>query len=586
MNLLRALISLATLLLASPSTAADLVLPISFDTRGMPMIQLDLGGKTYALALDTGSAEGLHLDRDTVNQIEGAHFTGEARRSIDLAGTVRENERFIIDELSVNGRTFRNIQGVEFSPWGVSVREDSELPKSQVIGLGLFTGERILIDYAAEELIVFDASTDIDPGGDEGWVEIPFHWPDDGLVLDARIAGEKHAMVLDSAATHSLVIAGRIADTRAAVPCETVYPSLNQTGCRLIPVETEFGGVRQTVHAFALEKDLGRFESTGVLGGDFLKNNAVLIDLVNERMHVRPTPKPAVAKDTREHFESQRTDGSTIHWTLDLPATDEKVGLLVLAQGSGCEPAVSNRNLKVAQSIFENLAALMVEQYGVTQNNVSKAEDNSDCPRAFHEHQTVSQRVSDYRQIIESLRGVPWWNGQLILFGGSEGGLAMAMLAPEVQADAAILVSTGGGVPFGQMVRQSIPEEGWPTVDATFEKARQNPNSSELWAGHSLRFWADMIDRRVADDMLRADTRFLLIQGGRDVSGLPDVARSVSDMFAEARRCNLTYWELPGLDHGMVDANGNTRMTDILSQAHFWLNANIAADSSANCTSS
>lgn len=50
------------------------------------------------------------------------------------------------------------------------------------------------------------------------------------------------------------------------------------------------------------------------------------------------------------------------------------------------------------------------------------------------------------------------------------------------------------GRPFERATigRRPIPEEGRPTVDAAFEKARQNPHNSELWAGSSLRFWADI----------------------------------------------------------------------------------------------
>lgn len=129
----------------------------------------------------------------------------------------------------------------------------------------------------------------------------------------------------------------------------------------------------------------------------------------------------------------------------------------------------------------------------------------------------------------------------------------MAMLAAQVNADAAILLSTGGGEPFGQMVRGSIPKEGW--------------------AGYSLRFWADIIDRRVADDMLLASTKFLLVQGGRDASGAATIARKTVDLFTQARRSNLTYWELTGLDHGMVDASGGGHMGPILEQASSWVEA-------------
>lgn len=286
---------------------------------------------------------------------------------------------------------------------------------------------------------------------------------------------------------------------------------------------------------------------------------------------------PTIATATPEHGTAERADGSALHWTLDLPEDSEGVGLIVLAQGSGCAAAMQSHAMQLARTAFGNLAALMVEKYGV-QPDDDPSDDHMDCSQAFREHHTISQRVADYSRIIDSLRDAQWWNGDLVLFGGSEGGVAMAMLASEVQADAAVLISTGGGVPFGEMVRQSIPQEGWPTVDAAFERARQNPDSTELWAGQSLRFWADAIDRRAADYMLRTDTSFLLIQGGKDASGAVDVARAVSDLFSEAGRCNLTYWEFPAYDHGMTDENGGFRMPDVLMQSNSWLAAQLPVE--------
>lgn len=141
------------------------------------------------------------------------------------------------------------------------------------------------------------------------------------------------------------------------------------------------------------------------------------------------------------------------------------------------------------------------------------------------------------------------------------------------------------GRPFERATigRRPIPEEGRPTVDAAFEKARQNPHNSELWAGSSLRFWADIIDRRVADDMLRSDIAFLLIQGGNDPSSPVDAARVTNDLFASAGRSNLTYWEFPGFDHGMADASGNGRIVEVLSQAATWLRGQTLISSRADC---
>ncbi len=299
MRFLRSIFPIAIAFIASPSMADDLVLPFSFDRHQTPMVELDLSGTTYTLRLDTGSAEGLHLTKETLSRIPEIRFTGGTIRSIDLAGEVRENARFVIDELSVSGRAFQNIGGIEFSPWGVSVRDGSSLPTSQVLGLGFFKGERILIDYAARTLTIFDQNRYLDPSPEEGWVELPFNVTDDGPILDVEIAGESHHMSLDSGATLSMVIAARITDQSAALPCEAIFPDgLGPEDCRLIPVTTKYEGKYQTVYAYMLEEDpfQGRdFDDAfaGLLGGDFLANYAVLIDFADEQLYVRPITQSA-----------------------------------------------------------------------------------------------------------------------------------------------------------------------------------------------------------------------------------------------------------------------------------------------------
>jgi len=290
---------------------------------------------------------------------------------------------------------------------------------------------------------------------------------------------------------------------------------------------------------------------------------------------------PGVAKGLMANTLA-RPDGSMIHYELDIPDAPARTALLVLLQGSGCAPVAQNANLAAIRTLFAGFAALTVDKYGVDPARPLDVND-LDCPPEFHAHHTVSQRVADYAGVIAQLRGAPWWNGELVLFGGSEGGLVAAILAGEVSADAAVLLSTGGGLPFGEMVRQTIPPEGWPTVDQAFAMARENPDSAETWAGSSYRFWADIIDRRVGDDMIKADTAFLLIQGGNDPSSPVETARIVSDLFAAAGRCNLTYWELPGYDHAMADAGGVSHMSEVGADAAGWVRARLASRSEAGC---
>lgn len=267
---------------------SDLVLPIRFDEFATPLIELDLDGTPSTLMLDTGSSEGLHLTSATIEQIKKARFTGDVQRSGNMAGEVQENARFIIDALSINGHVFEGVTGVEFAPWAVTFMGSEQPPEFPVIGLGLFEGRSILIDYQAETLSISETSQEPASGGQDNWVEVPFRRTEEGLLLDAVIAGQRRSMSLDSGASISMVMADRTDAASFAVPCQSIYPNLPDEGCELVPVETKFGSSSLTFNAFLMHEELGPFEGAGLLGGDFLFQHAVFIDFKNNRMFVRP----------------------------------------------------------------------------------------------------------------------------------------------------------------------------------------------------------------------------------------------------------------------------------------------------------
>ena len=277
------------------------------------------------------------------------------------------------------------------------------------------------------------------------------------------------------------------------------------------------------------------------------------------------TASPTVAAP--EHHQLARPDGSPIHYTLDTPA-EPSTGMVVLLTGSGCLPGAVNANIALARTAFASFTALIVEKAGITPD-AAITNGFTDCPAAFHAQHTVSQRVADTARVLSQLpRERP-----LILFGGSEGGLAVAMLAASVEADAAIILSSGTGMAFDDLVLATVPPEGQATVAAGFAAARADPEGTAMFAGSSHRFWADILGLRAIDHMRQTTTPFLLIQGGRDSSSPVAAARIAADAFASEGRCNLTYWELPALDHGMTDPSGHSHMAAILAMAAAWASA-------------
>lgn len=278
-----------------------------------------------------------------------------------------------------------------------------------------------------------------------------------------------------------------------------------------------------------------------------------------------------------EQHQLPRPDGSSIAFSVDTPPGPVD-GILVLAQGSGCQPTHANTNLATVRQAFPRYVAVMVEKYGIA-SDAAITDGFTDCPAAFHAGHTVAQRVADYLAVLAELQLTP--GPPLVLFGGSEGGLVVAILAEQVTPTATILLSSATGIPFADMVLSTVPPEGHATIEVGFAAARADPQGTTLFAGSSHRFWADILDRIPADSMLRSGAPFLIIQGGRDSSSPVAAARATTDRFAAAGKCNLTYWEFPGLDHGMQAPDGRSHLPDIAAASAGWV-AGVGPDA-GNC---
>jgi alpha-beta hydrolase superfamily lysophospholipase len=265
----------------------------------------------------------------------------------------------------------------------------------------------------------------------------------------------------------------------------------------------------------------------------------------------------------------KRPDGSAIDWYLDRQTASPKQGILVLAQGSGCSSVTLNHNIETAKHLLPDFAVVTVDKYGVRPGDDPKPDDG--CSKSFYAHHTVSQRVADYRQVIARAETLPWWNGQLVLFGGSEGGAVMHILAAKVEPNAAVIYSAATGMPFADAFVQVIPPQMAAEAPAELARIRRAPLSDKVWGGNSYRWWADVIDRPLWREALKAKAPLLVIQGRRDRSNPVASARAFRDAFAAAKHCNLTYWEYEDYDHAMADAAGTSHQAEVFARISAWL---------------
>lgn len=267
-----------------------------------------------------------------------------------------------------------------------------------------------------------------------------------------------------------------------------------------------------------------------------------------------------------------RADGSRIVYQIVGAEGGERRGAILVLHGSGCAPVGSETRLQDAGRVLApGHAILTIENYGVTTAD-PRAEVVEGCTSAFWERNTLQQRVVDAAQVIAHLRGARWWNGRLVIFGGSEGGAVAAMLAPFLPETVAVIVfSSGIGVPVGELIRAALPPEMAIEAPRIFAEARANPTGLRRWGGASYRWWADAVDVVPANMLLQTDLPILLVHGTRDQSAPVATARATRDLLARHGRRNLTYREYQGFDHFMRDEAGNDHRRAVLAEAGSWL---------------
>lgn len=244
-----------------------------------------------------------------------------------------------------------------------------------------------------------------------------------------------------------------------------------------------------------------------------------------------------------------------------------------MLQGSGCEPVIHREWLRSEPAVLApGRAVLALEKYGVSEAGSGAGELEEGCAPAYWRKNTLQQRVLDAMQVIAHLRQEDWWNGELIIHGGSEGGAVAAMLAPLIpETRSVIIVSSGIGVSVSELIQSAVPPPIAARIPEVLAEAAANPAPAKRFGGASYRWWADAADLVPARLLLQTNVPILLVHGTRDQFAPVSTARATREMFAGSGKTNLTYREFEGYDHFMVDSAGANRKAEVLDVIAAWL---------------
>ena len=280
-------------------------------------------------------------------------------------------------------------------------------------------------------------------------------------------------------------------------------------------------------------------------------------------------PKPyEIPKSSRFTTSRLQDDAPDIVYYLSKPKNDT-YPIAILCGGSTSKNDISSiiHLHRYLLEEFQNLGSgvLTVDQWGVDGNTVNTDE--------FMKHYTRTQRLEDHRRVIETLKKNPpvGWNGKIILFGASEGGLLVTTLTIDFPEEVIATINWSGAGDW------SWQEELWVFVekllldnpdcpdhklklkdclcmedvatrkryDAKMDEILKDPTASKEFLGMTYQYHADA---QTFPDADYSKMKFPFLA----VSGVLDSFIDSSDAFVEKARtagANVTYHRINNMGH-------------------------------------
>lgn len=263
-------------------------MPLEWDDTAIPLVNVEINGLRQSFSIDTGSEMGLHLTKEVMVQLPGLVPVEGKHRSIDLAGKVLFNEKFHIPQISINRMIFKDVKGVSFSPWGLTLNPKTAPRNAMVMGLGLFKEKTVLIDYKNQHLSVADNTQALGINMADGWIALPLRLTSEGIELKISKNAKEYNMVLDTGATVSVFWQERLKSSVISHPCQKLIGDIEMDGCVASDFQlNEVGAKEISFNAVLLDGVFNQMDTDGLIGNNFLNKFAVLIDFPGQKLLIK-----------------------------------------------------------------------------------------------------------------------------------------------------------------------------------------------------------------------------------------------------------------------------------------------------------
>lgn len=266
----------------------------------------------------------------------------------------------------------------------------------------------------------------------------------------------------------------------------------------------------------------------------------------------------------------QTLNENELTYILDRPLDGLKHPVLLVVDGSGClgwRHTGLNKLFRANPSDTYKYAKVIVEKRGVKPDS----NDSTACSNEFLKHYSIDQRVFDHMRALQHLsKHSEWWNGELYIWGWSDGGDIAAQLTsyyPNVTK--AVLGAMGGGYTMEEHFKnywicapdnfsgENAKQDRLKCLDdlsIQFDNMADNPTWQKTWSGqdNSWKVWSTRLFSRLSHILKDSTTPVLIVHGAEDFDSTPvDSARKLVKELQDAGNESYTYWEIPNMQHSM-----------------------------------
>lgn len=282
-----------------------------------------------------------------------------------------------------------------------------------------------------------------------------------------------------------------------------------------------------------------------------------------------------------------RPDGTNIVYYLDrLKDANTPRPLLLILQGSDCNSVANLKTIREYAEVAPDSPVLYIEKYSITRELPHQNDENrTDCPSGYLKYNSIDQRTLDALQVLSELRrNAGWWNGELVIVGGSAGAIVGERLAPLARETRALIIFGFGARRMEDelitLIKNSLSQSDMDAVAQQAELSKiikmiramkERPTLVDYSSGHSSVYWESLFRFDQLFALSNISVPILAVQGANDSNASTVPAKQLIDALKDQGKKNIAYREYEDLDHSFSDSHGVSRRDMVISEMRKWL---------------